>query len=94
MTTNPNEPINPCTIKTMKTTTVRPGWDYSEPELVFVQGLTKREHFAAMAMQGLLSNGRALTQEEIIKYDGKTLGEVTSIIAVSYADTLVNELNK
>jgi len=42
-------------------------------------GLTKREYFAVMAMQGLLSNGtRALVASE----------------SVSMADALLKELNK
>jgi len=42
-------------------------------------GLTKREHFAAMAMQGLLSNGtRALVASE----------------SVAIADALLKELSK
>jgi hypothetical protein len=44
-------------------------------------GLTKREYFAAMAMQGLLSNG--------------SLGDrLVSQNAVIYADLLIEELNK
>lgn len=47
-------------------------------------GLTKREYFAAMAMQGMLSNqhGYFLEHNKLSKY------------ALSYADSLINELNK
>ena len=46
-------------------------------------GLTKREYFAAMAMQGLLSTeqGYHLHEHKLSEY------------ALSYADSLINELN-
>lgn len=47
------------------------------------QGLTKRELFAAMAMQGLFSCGRYGSSPEGL-----------SQYAVSIADALINELNK
>lgn len=46
-------------------------------------GLTKREYFAAMAMQGLLANGNYITSY-------KLLGEES----VMFADALIAELNK
>lgn len=46
-------------------------------------GLTKREYFAGLAMQGLLA-GRS----------GGWLYEVTANDAVKYADALINKLNK
>jgi hypothetical protein len=46
-------------------------------------GLTKREYFAAIALQGLLAN------------QGKTLGlEHAAAVAVNYADALIEELIK
>jgi hypothetical protein len=47
-------------------------------------GLTKREYFAAMAMQGLLTTqqGYHLHEHKLSEY------------ALSYADSLINELNK
>lgn len=44
-------------------------------------GLTKREYFAVMAIQGLLANGRAFITDNIID-------------AVKIADALIEELNK
>ena len=44
-------------------------------------GLTKREYFAALAMQGLIVNGRAFITDNIID-------------AVKIADALIEELNK
>lgn len=46
------------------------------------QGLTKRELFAAMALQGILSNSRIEVTKE------------TSKLAVVLADALITELNK
>jgi len=51
-------------------------------------GLTKREHFAAMAMQSILSN--VVLMDLISKADGET---VTSH-AVDMADKLLAELEK
>lgn len=48
-------------------------------------GLSKREHFASMAMQGMLSN-----EETSNYYNTDTLTE----FAVEYADLLIAELNK
>jgi hypothetical protein len=45
------------------------------------EGLTKREYFAAMAMQGLLSLGGVIYQSTVKS-------------AVEYADDLIEELNK
>lgn len=46
-------------------------------------GLTKREYFAALALQGRLASGNAIPQS-------MTLAE----LAVSYADQLIIELNQ
>lgn len=47
------------------------------------RGLTKREHIAAMALQGLLSNSK-----ETIRSDN------LSSIAIRYADELLEELER
>ena len=49
-----------------------------------VKGLTKREYFAAMAMQGYIANGLAN------KTDNKTL----AIHSVTAANALIEALNK
>ena len=54
----------------------------------FHQGLTKREHFAAIAMQGWLA--RCSTVPHTYKLDPSDIAEV----AVSMADALLKELNK
>ena len=63
--TNPNDPINPI---------------YNEGYLV-KEGISKREYFAAKAMQGMLANQHAIS--EFIAKD-----------AVQFADVLIEELNK
>jgi hypothetical protein len=45
------------------------------------EGLTKREYFAAIALQGLLANDSALITSKVID-------------AVKAADALIDELNK
>ena len=47
------------------------------------QGLTKREYFAGLAMQGLLATSRNLST------DSKWLSEA----AIRFADELLNQLN-
>jgi hypothetical protein len=47
-------------------------------------GLTKREYFAAMAMQGLLANPDLYLSSETTMQQ----------LSVGYADALINELNK
>lgn len=68
MTTEANQPINPVSSE-----------HYSN-----FHGLTKREYFAAIAMQGMLSNpeNAHVYYEKIVQ---------TSIL---YADKLIEELNK
>ena len=56
-------------------------------------GLTKREYFAAMAMQGLISNLSAYVQVHQ-KSSGHELIYPTMDTAVIIADALIAELNK
>ena len=51
-------------------------------------GLTKREYFAAMAMQGMLSS------QDIIDTVTNKLGTSVESLAVECADELIAELNK
>jgi len=52
-------------------------------------GLTKREYFAAMAMQGMLSNPDAT--KETIKHKSSPI-EVFPVQAVEFADELLKQL--
>lgn len=56
-------------------------------------GLTKREYFAAMAMQGFLGGNQRLGDMFPYKPRG-TFAEAIAVAALSYADALLNELNK
>ena len=49
-------------------------------------GLTKREYFAALAMQGLLANQHSFAASENSK-------QAIEIVAVSFADGLIDALN-
>lgn len=53
-------------------------------------GLTIHQHFAAMAMQGLLSNSTGDIQKVITENDAKLYAED----AVRITDALIAELNK
>jgi len=61
-------------------------------------GLTKRELFAAMAMQGLLmaplSDWAGDSSSEIAKYKGIPASQFFAIQSVGYADALLAELAK
>lgn len=54
-----------------------------------IGGLTKREHFAAMAMQGMLHNG-CITEHGVISQAPETI----AMQAVIQADALIKYLNK
>lgn len=58
--------------------------DYSGGLYMTHNGLTKREYFAAMAMQGILANERY----------AKSSDQYRSEQAVSMADALIQSLNK
>lgn len=73
MKTNPNDTAYPSAAIS----------NYEETNAV--GGLTKREYFAAMAMQGILSNEGILIQEMM---------EINCSDAVKYADALIAELNR
>jgi hypothetical protein len=63
---------------------------YAGPDEVLVHegatGLTKRELFAAMAMQGLLACGEYIGEEDTFS--------TTAWDAVGYADALIQRLNE
>lgn len=77
MKTNPNDPINAAL-----DTNYREGVPSLE---LRYEGLTKREYFAAIAMQGHLSS---MPSGVIDK------PEYVAIKSVAYADALIAELNK
>ncbi len=77
--TNPNEPAFPA--------------EWTEPDeggqtrMLFAQGMTKREYFAAMAMQGLVVDTHMLDR---LTRAGLTVAQE----AVLQADALIAELSK
>jgi hypothetical protein len=75
MKTNTDEPINFCSVKDGQTA-------------FYFYGLTKREYFAALAMQGVCSGN--------ITVNSKITGHpaYTAEFAVQCADALIEELNK
>lgn len=71
MKTDPNEPINPTTEK---------NWHNENMRSI---GLTKREHLAGLALQGLVSNG---VISGFVKQNAR--------LAIEAADALIVELNR
>jgi hypothetical protein len=55
-------------------------------------GLTKREYFAAKAMQGLLSNPQWMREYKSEKYLMEA--DIVAEVAVKIADELIKGLNK
>ena len=86
MKTEPNEPANPFftwNIASYEDCVVLEGKDGKRQYLRYKPGLTKREHFAAMAMQGLLSGAHFQAPlDELCQQ------------SVEVADALIKELNK
>lgn len=87
MKTNPNDPINMDGIAFDNM-----GQGYTSTELTECLGLTKREYFAALALQGMLASqisGYTSPEKQIARLPIKfTYG------AVRMADMLIDELNK
>lgn len=58
-------------------------------------GLTKREYFAGLAMQGFCSNYAYLCEKDKKALDAKTgLEKVIATASVAYADALIAELGE
>lgn len=63
--------------------------------LITYGGLTIRQHFAAMAMQALLSDVEVQRWiQEDPRYDGDNFKNVVAVNSVEFADALIAELNK
>lgn len=94
MKTEPNEPINPVRDFPIQTEKTAIGWmmeDYA--------GLTKREHFAALAMQGIsagvFSNERVAIKLLEVSDEGDINPQKYIVgMALEMADALIEELNK
>ena len=68
---------------------------YSQSGVELNKGLSKREYFAAMALQGICStfSGSPNAERQAEKV-GKTLSETMAVYAVDVADALINALNE
>lgn len=88
MKTNPNDPIHP---SVDETTTRLIGNNDSVTEFMGANGLTKREYFAAMAMQGMLSNSYNDGASQPLSTASH---DQIAQMAVSIADALIAEMNK
>lgn len=80
--TNPNDPISPSVIPVMDTSQGSVAFKVGEQ---FFTGLTKREYFAAMAMQFL-----AIRDQKMTSHWKQDIAENACLIA----DALIAELNK
>lgn len=86
-----NEPIAPITFRQVGETEFRVASEKDLRDGIYLSahpGLTKREHFAAMAMQGLL------TYVEDAFHNTSITRETIASDAVKMADALIAELNK
>jgi hypothetical protein len=58
------------------------------------QGLTKREYFAAMAMQGIISNSLDTASEEYLDSSGFHHHQNIALVSVQISEALINALNQ
>ena len=63
-------------------------------EIQYNYGLTKREYFAAMAMQGILAGADTGNSNGIFVNDGYIHYDTVALDAVKISDALINALNK
>lgn len=66
-------------------------WEQYGQKWEYQQGLTKREYFAAMAMQGFLSSIDWCADNAVAN---ESHAKITAKVSIQYADALINELNK
>lgn len=90
--TNPNEPIYPCerTVVSSKECEFPDGTrkPVGVADFVRFNGLTKREYFAALAMQGIVSIAAKTFEDEVLLGDHKSVAEQS----VRFADALIKAL--
>lgn len=74
----------------MKTNPVAPAFNNLEhsKSIQNLHGLTKREYFAILALQGLLADTGSFFPDQ------QGTGQLAAQAAVKYADALIAELNK
>ena len=78
--------MNNSDMPAMPLTDAEQWWDPTKPELgnYYANGLTKREHFAGLAMQGLITLTGSFGADE----------EITARRCLKMADALLAELDK
>ena len=57
-------------------------------------GLSKREHFAAMAMQGILANANIADIRKMERFKGYKVGQAIAIMSIEYSEELLKQLEK
>ena len=92
---NSETPIHPLILRQTGENEFKVATEKDQREGIFLSssyGLTKREYFAALAMQGLLANPNIKRPEQNanLKNDLK----IFSSIAIEYADSILSELSK
>lgn len=85
--TNPNDPAFPPSGEMIKIKNALTG----DPLLDFMaqSGLTKREYFAAMAMQGFIG-----THNDLMKLPNETNDSALIRLSLEYTDALIKELSR
>ncbi len=63
--------------------------DYNKDGTLNCKGLTKREYFASMALQGLLSNSKMLTEHENMR----TIFDYLIPLSIKCAEKFIGDLN-
>jgi len=58
------------------------------------EGLTKREYFAAMAMQGMMANPAIMEAVTVSEFIVGNASERIGSMSIKYADALITELTK
>lgn len=87
--TNPNDPIGIGEFQAFAILKGELALDKMVEISTHSKGLTKREYFAAMAMQGLI-----LHREKELDYSSKLPARVIACMAIAQADALIEELSK
>jgi hypothetical protein len=85
MKTNPNDPASPVEVSNVDGNIIG---NQTSQFSYFATGLTKREYFAGLAMQGIIGNSKVIYA---MTSAAKT---ETARFAVELADALIEELNK
>ncbi len=95
MKTNANDPIKPVILRQIGEGELKLASEKDLKEGIYLSskmGLTKLEHFSAMAMQGILAN--PFYAERFAANNGAPCVPDLAKMAIEQAKALINELNK